>query len=249
MALDRNAIQTNKVELRTREGYFRWAGREGPSWVDGIWRESWIHRGSKSCWSLGKQQVQRSWGENELGVSEKQQDVQCGWCRINWGLCCCWPQAMAVVRVDGDEEGRGPIYYIPWVWPLWVLQLPFKISLFFFFNLLYSLDTNTVCSLLNPGYSSKAAKVDRNLGQPVLYQLPKFCTDNLTAQNCTLWSESCLAHVELCVDKSSGGTCSGLQMNPYFHQHKGRKLQGRNYSLSIELHPLMPGPCQKTAIC
>nr|XP_011711960.1 electrogenic sodium bicarbonate cotransporter 4 isoform X10 [Macaca nemestrina] len=48
-----------------------------------------------------------------------------------------------------------------------------------------SADTITVCSILNPGHGSKAAKADKNLGQPILYHLPKLGTNNLEAKNCT----------------------------------------------------------------
>lgn len=67
----------------------------------------------------------------------------------------------------------------------------------------------------HPGYSSKAAKVDKNLGQPVLYHPPKLHTNNLREKNLTYWHEACLA---------CGKPLVGPQITPYSHQHKGRKL-------------------------
>lgn len=137
--------------------------------------------------------------------------------------------------VDGAGRRREPTHHITRAWPPQGSQLPFKISLSFSCLLIQSWHA-TVCSLLNPGYSSKAAKVEKNLGQPVLYHSPKLGTNNLRDKNHAYWHEACQLVENLLWAKVLGNP-AGHPNNPYSQQRRGRKFIFLSWDFTPNVRP------------
>lgn len=174
-----------------------------------------------------------------------------------WGRAG-WAQATAAFGVA--ETGKGEDLFTaqsePGLFGCLSFPITYLSSFFFFFGLLYSLDTLTVCSLLDLGCSSKAAKVDKNLGQLVLYHLPKLGTNNPRAKNYTHWSESHPALGDFLAGKVLDKPAGAANLDLCSHQHQGLRLAGLSrvggsFSLHGNLPPhhrhrpmsVLPKPC------